>query len=71
MNWDILNSYFEMKGNHDLGCIWNYPLSCWTQIYPEFANSVDSDQLASEEANWSGSALFAIKYEFIATIWIK
>ena len=27
-----------------------------------FANSVDPDQLASVEANWSGSALFAIKY---------
>ena len=26
---------------------------------PCFANSVDPDQLASEEANWSGSALFA------------
>ena len=26
------------------------------------ANSVDPDQLASEEANWSWSALFAIKY---------
>ena len=25
-------------------------------------NSVDPDKLASEEANWSGSALFAIKY---------
>ena len=24
--------------------------------------TVDADQLASEEANWSGSALFAIKY---------
>ena len=34
----------------------------WTQIYPAFANSVDPDQLASEEANWSGSALFAIQY---------
>ena len=36
-------------------------------IYPcpaePFANSVDPDQLASEEeANWSGSALFAIMY---------
>ena len=44
---------------------WTYkpqPLSCWTRIYPTFANSVDPDQLASEEANWSGSALFAIKY---------
>ena len=25
-----------------------------------FANSVDPDQLDSEEANWSGSALFGI-----------
>ena len=31
-------------------------------MYPTFANSVDPDQLASEEANWSGSALFAIRY---------
>ena len=29
---------------------------------PVLANSVDPDQVASEEANWSGSALFAIKY---------
>ena len=29
---------------------------------PAFANSVDPDQLASEEANWSKSVLFAIKY---------
>ena len=29
---------------------------------PVFANSVDPDQLASEEANWSGSALFVIPY---------
>ena len=35
-------------------------LSCWTRIYPVFANSVDPDQLAS--ANWSGSALFVIQY---------
>ena len=28
---------------------------------PAFTNSVDLDQLASEEANWSGSALFTIK----------
>ena len=33
----------------------NLDMSC-------LANSVDPDQLASEEANWSGSALFAIKY---------
>ena len=28
---------------------------------PVLANSVDPDQLASEEANWSGSSLFVIK----------
>ena len=32
------------------------------RIYPAFANSIDPDQLASEEANWSGSALFAFKH---------
>ena len=29
---------------------------------PVLANSVDPDQLASLEANWSGSALFVIQY---------
>ena len=29
---------------------------------PVLANSVDPDQFASEEANWSGSALFVIEY---------
>ena len=29
---------------------------------PAFANSVDPDQLASEDANWSWSALFVIKH---------
>ena len=29
---------------------------------PSFANSVDLGQLASEEANWSGSILFATKH---------
>ena len=29
---------------------------------PAFVNSIDPDQLASEEANWSGSALFVIQY---------
>ena len=50
------------------------PKSCWTQIYPDFANSVDPDQLASEEANWSGSAPFATEYVNLyqqSTIWIK
>ena len=42
-------------------------------ICPAFANSVDPDQLASEEANWSGSALFVIQYVnlYQSTIWIK
>ena len=31
------------------------------QIRCGFANSVDPDQLGSEEAHWSGSALFAIQ----------
>ena len=31
-------------------------------ICPVLAYSVDPDQLASEDANWSGSALFVIKY---------
>ena len=30
--------------------------------FPVLANSVDKNQLASKEANWSGSALFVIKY---------
>ena len=29
---------------------------------PVLANSVDPDQLASEETNWSGSALSVIRY---------
>ena len=32
---------------------------------PVLANSADPDQLASEEANWSGSALFVIKYMYV------
>ena len=31
-------------------------------VCPVFENSVDPDQLASEEANWSGSALFVIQF---------
>ena len=39
---------------------------------PVWANSVDPDQLASEEANWSGSALFVIKYvNSYKKTWIK
>ena len=46
----------------ELSASLNLTLSCWARIYPAFANSEDPDQLASSEANWSGSALFAIKY---------
>ena len=31
-------------------------------LYPAYANSVDPDQLASEEAHWSGTTLFVIQY---------
>ena len=41
---------------------------CWTQIFPAFANSLDPDQLTSEEANWPGSVLFVIKYVWICII---
>ena len=49
--------YFKSSRN-----VQKHFLSCWTRIYPDFANSVGPDQLASDEANWSGSARFAIKY---------
>ena len=32
---------------------------------PFLANNEDLDQLASSEANWSGSALFVIKYMYV------
>ena len=38
------------------------PLFCWARICPAFANNADPDQSASSEANWSGFALFVIKY---------
>ena len=42
----------------------NLTLVLLTWICPTFANSVHvyPDQLASEEANWSGSALFVTQY---------
>ena len=51
---------------------WNWLLAGWKRavltlvlLNPDIsclANSIDSDQLASEEYNWSGSTLFVIKY---------
>ena len=69
--WNVKSYFLEEIRKTILKCrqlkIYNQhanllPWSCWTRIYPAFANSVDPDQLASGEANWSGSALFAIKY---------
>ena len=37
-----------------------FVLTYWPWIYTAFANSVDLGKLASEEANWSGSALFTV-----------
>ena len=41
--------------------VWVNPSPAEPDIFA-FENSVDPDQLASSEANWSGSALFVIKY---------
>ena len=41
-------------------CVLTLPLLNMT--CPVIANSLDPDQLASEEANWSGSKLFVIRY---------
>ena len=35
------------------------------------ANSADPDQLASEEANWSGAALFAQAEYIWVWLWIR
>ena len=43
-------------------CAWILTLVLLNLDIPAFASSVDPDQLASSEANWSGSALFAIVY---------
>ena len=53
------NEHSEYKGSEGW-CTDILTLACWTRIYPVFGNSVDPDQL--EEANWSVSALFLIKY---------
>ena len=50
---------FMLDIYHDITIQWI--LSCHKND-PVFANSVDPDQLASSEANWSGSALFFMKY---------
>ena len=42
--------------------MWYLALLLLNTTCPVLANSVDPDQLASDEANWSGSTLFVIKY---------
>ena len=51
----------KTKKIYQMVCSLN-PCSAEPRICPAFANSVDPDQLASEEANWSWYALFAIQY---------
>ena len=59
-SWLHISSIIECYRTGKTGQV--LTLVSWTQICPAIANSVDPDQLASEEANWSGSALLVIKY---------
>ena len=53
----------EVKKNLNLKHWFSYlTLLLLNTTCPVLANSVDPDQLASEEANWSGSALFVIQH---------
>ena len=66
-NWCLLKAMdarpiipnFQQKCTHYLQFL---TLLLLSTTCPVLANSVDPDQLASSEANWSGSALFVIKY---------
>ena len=61
--WGLYIFWFEniIKNNKNL--IWSYAVLILVVLNPDMltANSVDSDQLASSEANWSISTLFDIK----------
>ena len=52
-----MSKFFTLKVEH-------FPLTLLlpNMTFPVLANSVDPNQLASEEANWSVSARFVIKY---------
>ena len=50
-------SYLNLNITDDLLILLLLSMAC-----PVLANSVDPDQWASEESNWSESALFVIKY---------
>ena len=59
VHWHLFTRTCGMETQFLFMVVW----SCWTRICPVFEkNSVDPDQLASSEANWSGSTLFAIQY---------
>ena len=53
--YDIQNQFLQNQLNEENLTLLSLNTSC-----PVSASSVDPDQLASEEANWSGSALFVI-----------
>ena len=53
---------YHIQPNYRAVCLGFLTLLLLNTTCPVLANSVDPDQLASEEANWSGSALFVIKY---------
>ena len=59
LDWHLAYLYCISKIAYRLQCINPYSLNT---ACPVLANSADPDQLASSEANWSGSAMFVIKY---------
>ena len=52
------HNYVLLSYHHDI----TLNLLLLNTTCPVLANSEDPDQLASEEAKWSGAALFVIKY---------
>ena len=72
---DFLHNFqlFIVKENENIEIFLNrLTLLLLNTTCPVLANSVDPNQMASEEANWSGSALFVIKYvNFYQKTWIK
>ena len=58
----ILNNKHHLKIKNKFPLKSSLTLLLLNRTCPVLANSVDPDQLASEEANWSRSALFVIKY---------
>ena len=61
-HWTFFNKIYDNDGLPVQGVLWLLPLLLLNTTCPVLANSVDPDQSASEEANWSGSALFVVIY---------